>query len=130
MCCPLEGVVLREFAKFRAFRACVPYVAMGLMCLRAFLPQITTYLRAYVLTCLKLLCAYVLTSLTCLWALRAYVPLWLNYYVPTCLSALGFYVCTGLRALIFHEPSWFYFSRATFLRAFIYIFSCLRSSEA
>ena len=68
----------------RASRAYAPYLPMRLTCLRAFLPQITTFLRAlnyHVPTCLKLLLAYVLTCFTFLHASKL--------YVPTCLRALS-----------------------------------------
>ena len=79
----------------RASRAYAPYLLMRLTCLRAFLPQITTFLRVlnyyvstclralnyHVPTCLKLLLAYVLTCFTFLHASKL--------YVPTCLRALS-----------------------------------------
>ena len=68
----------------RASRAYAPYLPMRLTCLRAFLPQITTFLHAlnyHVPTCLKLLLAYVLTCFTFLHASKL--------YVPTCLRALS-----------------------------------------
>ena len=90
----LLWMVRAEFAKLRAFRA-----------LRAFVPQITTSLRAYEAHALN----YHLP--TCLRAL--------NYYVSTCLRLLNYYVPKCLCALIFHEPPC--------LRTSIYIFSCLRA---
>ena len=45
--CIMSDVAI-EFAKLLAFRAYVPYVPMHLTCLRAFVPQITTFLCPYV----------------------------------------------------------------------------------
>ena len=75
--CIMSDVAI-EFAKLLACRTYVRYVPMHLMCLRAFVPQITTFLCAYVL---KLVRAYVPLFFTCLRGFIFHVLTWLRAYI-------------------------------------------------